>query len=164
MATPEFVLKLRRKIGHDLLWLMGVSGYVEDERGRVLLGRRSDTGEWAMVYGINEPGEVKEETGVDVIVTDLVSVKSSRRILTYANGDNTMYMDHLFICRPDPAGNTEPYVGDEESLNVGWFFPDELPGPLAATTVERMGYVREYLRNKAGGDAHAQFCFNGEIH
>ena len=35
MATPEFVLKLRRKIGHDLLWLMGVSGYVEDERGRV---------------------------------------------------------------------------------------------------------------------------------
>ena len=84
---------------------MGVSGYVEDEQGRVLLGRRSDTGEWAMVYGINEPGEepadtvareVKEETGVDVVVTDLVSVKSSRKVLTYANGDNTMYMDHLF--------------------------------------------------------------------
>ena len=137
MATPEFVLKLRRKIGHDLLWLMGVSGYVEDERGRVLLGRRSDTGEWAMVYGINEPGEepadtvareVKEETGVDVIVTDLVSVKSSRRILTYANGDNTMYMDHLFICRPDPAGNTEPYVGDEESLNVAGSSPMSYPG------------------------------------
>ena len=63
---------------------MGVSGYVEDEQGRVLLGRRSDTGEWAMVYGINEPGEepadtvareVKEETGVDVVITDLVSVK-----------------------------------------------------------------------------------------
>ena len=173
MATPEFVLKLRRKIGHDLLWLMGVSGYVEDERGRVLLGRRSDTGEWAMVHGINEPGEepadtvareVKEETGVDVIVTDLVSVKSSRRILTYANGDNTMYMDHLFICRPDPAGNTEPYVGDEESLNVGWFLPTEITGSDATTTGERMGYVREYLRNKAGGDAHAQFCFSGEIH
>lgn len=55
MPTPEFVLSLREKIGHDLLWLMGVSGYVEDEQGRVLLGRRSDTGEWAMVYGINEP-------------------------------------------------------------------------------------------------------------
>ena len=134
MPTPEFVLSLREKIGHDLLWLMGVSGYVEDEQGRVLLGRRSDTGEWAMVYGINEPGEepadtvareVKEETGVDVVVTDLVSVKSSRKVLTYANGDNTMYMDHLFICRPDPNGNTEPFVGDEESLNVGWFSPGE---------------------------------------
>lgn len=54
MPTPEFILELRKKVGHDLLWLMGVSGYVEDEQGRVLLGRRSDTGEWAMVYGINE--------------------------------------------------------------------------------------------------------------
>ena len=53
MPTPEFILELRKKIGHDLLWLMGVSGYVEDEQGRVLLGKRSDTGEWAMVYGIN---------------------------------------------------------------------------------------------------------------
>ena len=159
MPTPEFVLSLREKIGHDLLWLMGVSGYVEDEQGRVLLGRRSDTGEWAMVYGINEPGEepadtvareVKEETGVDVVVT-------------YANGDNTMYMDHLFICRPDPNGNTEPFVGDEESLNVGWFSPDALPEPLAATTVERMAYVREYLKAKANGDSHAQFAFNGTI-
>ena len=88
MSTPEFILELRKKVGHDLLWLMGVSGYVDDEQGRVLLGKRSDTGEWAMVYGINEPGEepadtvareVKEETGVDVIVTDLVSVKSSHR-------------------------------------------------------------------------------------
>jgi len=126
----------------------------------------------AMVYGINEPGEepadtvareVKEETGVDVVVTDLVSVKSSRKVLTYANGDNTMYMDHLFICRPDPNGNTEPFVGDEESLNVGWFSPDALPEPLAATTVERMAYVREYLKAKANGDSHAQFAFNGTI-
>ena len=160
MPTPEFVLSLREKIGHDLLWLMGVSGYVEDEQGRVLLGRRSEPGE--------EPAdtvarEVKEETGVDVVVTDLVSVKSSRKVLTYANGDNTMYMDHLFICRPDPNGNTEPFVGDEESLSVGWFSPDALPEPLAATTVERMAYVREYLKAKANGDSHAQFAFNGTI-
>lgn len=172
MPTPEFILKLRKKIGHDLLWLMGVSGYVEDEQGRVLLGRRSDTGEWAMVYGINEPGEepadtvareVKEETGVDVIVTDLVSVKSSKKVLTYANGDNTMYMDHLFLCKPDPNGNMEPFVGDEESLSVGWFSPDDLPEPLAATTVERMAYVREYLKTKSNGDSHAQFSFSGII-
>ena len=151
---------------------MGVSGYVEDEQGRVLLERRSDTGEWAMVYGINEPGEepadtvareVKEEPGVAVVVTDLVSVKSSRKVLTYANGDNTMYMDNLINCRHDPNGNTEPFVGDEESLNVGWFSPDALPEPLAATTVERMAYVREYLKAKANGDSRAQFAFNGTI-
>ena len=41
--------------------------------------------------------------------------------------------------------------------------PDALPEPLAATTVERMAYVREYLTNKANGDAHAQFAFHGAI-
>ena len=173
MPTPEFILELRKKVGHDLLWLMGVSGYVEDEQGRVLLGRRSDTGEWAMVYGINEPGEepadtvareVKEETGVDVIVTDLVSVKASRKVLTYANGDNTMYMDHLFVCKPDPNGNAEPFVGDEESLNVGWFDLNDLPSPLAASTTERLSLFHQYLENKKHGDAHALFQFDGQQH
>ena len=41
--------------------------------------------------------------------------------------------------------------------------PDALPEPLAATTVERMAYVREYLKAKANGDSHAQFAFNGTI-
>ena len=95
MSTPEFVLELRKKIGHDLLWLNGVTGCVLNEHGQLLLGRRSDTGEWAMVYGINEPGEqpadtvvreIKEETGIDAIVTDLVAVTSSNKVLTYANG------------------------------------------------------------------------------
>ncbi|PJM72647.1 ADP-ribose pyrophosphatase [Bifidobacterium primatium] len=163
MATPEFILELRRKIGHDPLWLSGVSAYVEDGEGRVLLGRRADTGEWALVYGINEPGEepavtvmreVKEETGVDCVPTELVSVKSSTVMLTYANGDQAMYMDHLFLCSLKPGGNAEPFVGDDESLTVGWFSPDDLPQPLAKTTVERMGYVREFRRR---GDHRALF-------
>ncbi|PLS30540.1 ADP-ribose pyrophosphatase [Bifidobacterium margollesii] len=163
MATPQFILDLRKKIGHDPLWLIGVSAYVEDADGRVLLGRRSDTGEWAMVYGINEPGEepavtvireVKEETGVDCVPTELVSVKSSASMIRYANGDQAMYMDHLFVCRLADGGNSQPFVGDDESLNVGWFSPDDLPQPLAATTVERMGYVREF---RANGDHRALF-------
>ena len=36
MPTPEFVLELRKKIGHDLLWLNGVTGCVLDDRGRLL--------------------------------------------------------------------------------------------------------------------------------
>ena len=33
MATPEFIVRLREKVGHDLLWLVGVTAYVEDARG-----------------------------------------------------------------------------------------------------------------------------------
>ncbi|WP_288922342.1 NUDIX hydrolase [Bifidobacterium pullorum] len=172
MPTPEFVLKLREKIGHDPLWLIGVTGLVRDGDGRILLGRRSDTGEWALVYGINEPGEqpadtvvreVKEETGVDAVVTDLVSVVSSDREIVYANGDRTMYMDHSFLCELRPGGNADPFVGDEESLNVGWFDLDALPEPLAASTVERLALFRRYLENKAHGDAHALFVTDGRL-
>ena len=173
MPTPEFVLELRKKIGHDLLWLIGVTGCVLNDQGQLLLGRRSDTDEWAMIYGINEPGEqpadtvvreIKEETGVDAIVTDLVAVTSSNKVITYANGDNTMYMDHSFLCALKPGGNVKPFVGDEESLNVGWFDLDDLPSPLAASTTERLGLFHQYLENKKHGDAHALFQFDGQQH
>ena len=172
MSTPEFVLELRKKIGHDLLWLNGVTGCVLNEHGQLLLGRRSDTGEWAMVYGINEPGEqpadtvvreIKEETGIDAIVTDLVAVTSSNKVLTYANGDNTMYMDHSFLCALKPGGNAEPFVGDEESLSVGWFDLDDLL-PLPWRPARASGWSCSILtsRTKKHGDAHALFQFDGQ--
>ena len=139
MSTPEFVLELRKKIGHDLLWLNGVTGCVLNEHGQLLLGRRSDTGEWAMV-----------------------AVTSSNKVLTYANGDNTMYMDHSFLCALKPGGNAEPFVGDEESLSVGWFDLDDLPTPLAASTSERLELFHTYIENKKHGDAHALFQFDGQ--
>ena len=112
MPTPDFILELRERIGHMPLWLIGVTGYVRRDDGLVLLEQRTDNGKWTLVTGINEPGEepadtvareAKEETGVDVIVTDLVSVKSDRRMITYANGDQAQYMDHLFLCEVAPG-------------------------------------------------------------
>ena len=48
MPTPEYVLALRAGVGHDLLWLPGVTAVVL--RGDdVLLVRRADNGEWGWV-------------------------------------------------------------------------------------------------------------------
>ena len=55
MSTPEFILRLREKIGHDLLWLIGVTACVEDAEGRVLLGRRADTGSGRSSTGSTSP-------------------------------------------------------------------------------------------------------------
>lgn len=166
MATPEFIVKLREKVGHDLLWLVGVTAYIEDDAGRVLLGRRADTGKWALISGINEPGEepadtvvreAYEEAGIDVVPTALVSVKADDRMILYSNGDRARYLDILFACRLADGGASQPRVNDDESLAVGWFSLDDLPTPLQPSTAERLERVRCFREREGSGNAHALF-------
>ncbi|MEU1473877.1 NUDIX domain-containing protein [Streptomyces sp. NPDC005760] len=132
MATPDFIRTLRKSIGHDLLWLPGVSAVVFDDQDRVLLNRRSDTRKWSLIGGIPEPGEqpaacavreVEEETGVHCVVERVIVVQALHPV-TYENGDTCQYMDISFRCR---AVGGEARVNDDESLEVGWFAVDALP-------------------------------------
>jgi ADP-ribose pyrophosphatase YjhB (NUDIX family)/GNAT superfamily N-acetyltransferase len=143
MPTPDFILALREKVGTDLLWLTGASAVVRNDRGEVLLGRRADTGEWAVVSGILEPGEqpaaglvreVEEETGVVVRIEALVAVETMPE-QGYPNGDRAQYLDLCFLARHVSG---EARVNDDESLEVGWFAVDALPEPLAETSHRRL--------------------------
>ncbi|MEU3534418.1 NUDIX domain-containing protein [Streptomyces murinus] len=133
MATPDFIRTLRASAGHQLLWLPGVTAIVFDDAGRVLLGRRTDTRKWSVVGGIPEPGEqpadcavreVFEETAVRCLPERVVLVQALQPV-TYGNGDVCQYMDITFRCR---AVGGEARVNDDESLDVGWFAVDALPG------------------------------------
>ncbi|WP_128378132.1 NUDIX hydrolase [Streptomyces cavernae] len=132
MATPDFIRTIRATAGHQLLWLPGVTAIVFDDEGRVLLGRRSDTGRWSVIGGIPEPGEqpavcavreVYEETAVRCVAERVVLVQALAPV-TYENGDVCQYMDITFRCR---AVGGEARVNDDESLEVGWFEVDALP-------------------------------------
>lgn len=133
MGTPDFIRDIRASAGHQLLFLPGVSAVVFDDRGRVLLGRRTDNGLWAIVGGIVEPGEqpaacavreVYEETAVRCQAERVVIVQTLRRPIVYPNGDVCQFMDVTFRCR---AVGGEARVNDEESTEVGWFDVDDLP-------------------------------------
>ncbi|MGW0563277.1 NUDIX hydrolase [Streptomyces sp. NPDC003016] len=132
MATPEFIRELRATAGHQLLFLPGVSAIVFDEAGRVLLGRRTDTGKWSVIGGIPEPGEqpavtavreVYEETAVECVAERVVLVQALKPV-EYPNGDRCQYMDITFRCR---AVGGAARVNDDESLDVAWFSVDALP-------------------------------------
>lgn len=142
MPTPEFVTSLRAHIGHDLLWLSTAAGVVLDADGRVLLGRRADTGNWGLPGGIIDPGEepadaavreIHEETGV-LAVPDLLVAVSVSGVVTYPNGDVVQYLEVLFRCRA--TGGTAR-VNDSESVEVGWHALDNLPD-LDARTLRRI--------------------------
>ncbi len=152
MATPQFILDLRKKIGHDELWLSGATAVVlrqtkgkkgtTDEKAsqsevqeEVLLCRRADDGHWTPIGGILEPleapyltaiRETLEETGVEIEVERMVACVVAGTV-TYPNGDTVSYLDHVFRCHP-VGGQAE--VADEESTEVGWFPVNQLPEPM----------------------------------
>ena len=141
MPIPDFVVQLRAKIGHDPLWLPGVTAVILKDAA-VLLVRRSDNGNWTPVTGIVDPGEhpaeaavreALEETGIRCSVEALVWGNVSEPI-THVNGDHAQYLDHTFRCT---YLDGEPYVADDESLEVCWCPIDRLP-PMAPLFVERI--------------------------
>ncbi|KAA1424742.1 NUDIX domain-containing protein [Mumia zhuanghuii] len=171
MPIPPYVAALRARIGTDLLWLPGVTALVLDAAGEhVLLGRRADSGRWALISGILDPGEepavgivreVREETGVDVTVEALASVTVTEPH-RYPNGDLAQYLDLCFVCRPvDAAAADRAHVADDESLEVAWFAWDDVPGDLTETSVVRLRLAREFLLRQGAGPAFGTGAASG---
>lgn len=136
MPVPDFILRLRRHVGHDLLWLVGVTAVVlrtpDEGEHEVLLVRRADNGAWTPVTGISDPGEhpadtavreCLEETRVSCAVEGLAHVGVTP-VVTHPNGDRAQYLDHTFRCR---FVEGDAHVGDDESVEVGWFPLTHLP-------------------------------------
>ncbi len=138
MATPEFILAQRAKLGNHPLWLPGVCAVVLrpiDDPAEVLLVKRVDDGTWTPIKGVMDPGETVpesavreclEETGVEITIDRLVNVGVIGPV-TYSNGDVTTYLEHTV--RACWAGG-QVRVGDDESSDVGWFRLDDLPEPI----------------------------------
>lgn len=128
---PDFVVAIREKIGHDPLWLPGVTAVIT--RGdEVLLVERADNGHWTPVTGIPEPGEepavaaareAMEETGVRIRVDRLVSTAAHGPIV-HVNGDRASYLDLTFACT---WVGGEAHVADDESSDVRWWPLTALP-------------------------------------
>ena len=161
MPTPDFVAALRAHIGHDMLWLSTAAGVVVDSDDRILLGRRRDTGGWALPGGIIDPAEepadaaareIFEETGVLAVPERLVAATVSPP-MTYPNGDQVQYLELTFHCRP--VGG-QARVNDAESLEVGWHPLSALP-PLSRRTLSLLAHA-------TSGKAEAAFAFSGIDH
>jgi 8-oxo-dGTP pyrophosphatase MutT (NUDIX family) len=152
VPTPPFILDLREKVGTSRLWLSGATAVVVRDGAEVeevLLVRRADNGEWTPVAGIVDPGEhphvaavreVAEEAGVVAEVERLVWLTVTE-VITYSNGDETQYIDHVFRCRW-VAGDPHPVDGEASEAA---FFP---AGRLPRMSPRHSDQVRVALENR----------------
>jgi 8-oxo-dGTP pyrophosphatase MutT (NUDIX family) len=150
VPISDYLRDLRAKIGHDRLLTPGVAAVIVNDRGEVLLQRRSDDGRWGLPGGAMEPGEepaetlvreVLEETGLEVVPERIVGVYSGPDFLVrYGNGDEAVIVSITFACRP---GRGEPQVNDDESLEIRYFALDALP-PMEPRHLTR---IADAIRN-----------------
>ncbi len=145
MATPPFVLSLRERVGHELLWLSGVTAVVlrDGTAGtEVLLVRRADNGAWTPVTGIIDPGEQPATAGARDVLEEASVVAVPERLawvntlppMTYPNGDRSQYLDLTFRFR---YVSCTAAPGDDENTEVGWFPLDDLPS-MSAQMLDRI--------------------------
>ncbi|MDV6374234.1 NUDIX domain-containing protein [Deinococcus arenicola] len=109
-----------------VVWLV-----MQDEAGRILLGRRDGTtymnGLWGLPGGRVERGEalmnaavreVEEEMGLRVEVASLRALGVSRFDIDGLQGTDFLFTTRQWAGEPTPLDNTS---------EVGWFAPDALP-------------------------------------
>ena len=130
MPTPPqsladgYVKWICAKVGSQLIDLVYANVVIFDCQGRILAHRRYDFDWWSTTGGALEIGEalsaaarreVKEETGLDVILGGLVGVYSHPRFnLLYPNGDQVQQMDGLLLGgdgRPGPPPRRQRDAG-----------------------------------------------------
>lgn len=134
----EYIHFLRSKVGTAPLLLAGAAVALLDEEDRILLQRRTDTGNWGLAGGLMEPGEspeetarreVLEETGLHIGNLELITVLSGREFYTeLPNGDRFYPVTVIYLSRDIRDGRL--HADGTEGGDVRYFRPDHLPEPI----------------------------------
>ncbi|MEW5717700.1 MAG: NUDIX domain-containing protein [Chloroflexota bacterium] len=131
--ASDYLQRLRRKVGHDLLLLPSVTILVFDENNRVLLLRHANRDLWVAPGGMIEPDEtpehaaqreMQEETGCAVDLIRILGVYGGPEFrVRYENGDEVAYVMTVFQARIREGA---PRPNGAESLQVQFFSATEI--------------------------------------
>jgi 8-oxo-dGTP pyrophosphatase MutT (NUDIX family) len=158
MGMSPYMRALRARVGSELVLVPGVAGVVRDDRRRILLQRRADSGRWGLPAGAIDPGEApaqalvrefREETGLIIRPERVLGVFGGRDgfRFEYQNGDRVEITVVLFAGRVVGGALV---ARDEESLELRYFTTDAMP-PLVA------GYPADVFRDDAAVAARFQW-------
>ena len=130
----SYIMDLRKFVGHATLLQCAGSVIIENERGEILLGRRTDNHMWGYAGGSIELGEtvedcarreLREEMGLEAEEMEFLCVNSGPEAhYVYPNGDEVDNVEIVYVCRKW-RGDIRPQADEIEALRC---FPiDALP-------------------------------------
>ena len=148
----SYIMDLRKDLGHSPVILTGSGVAVINDKGELLLGKRTDNGFWDIPAGSMELGEsfeecarreTLEETGLTCgKLYYLFEISGKDTFYTYPNGDQIYDAVLFYICF-DYSGELK--VQEDEVEEQAFFDLDNLPEPLAPNMKRILNKVKEYL-------------------
>lgn len=152
-----YIQFLRNYVGHQPIQMCGAGVLIENERGELLLGLRTDNHCWGTAGGAVELGETVEEaakremfeeTGLVADELELLGVFSGEDThYTYPNGDEVYVIDVKFVCRKY-HGAMKPQASEVSELK---YFPiAELPENISP--MERIS-IKKYIEMRTAAAA-----------
>jgi len=129
----DYLLELRKHVGHAPLLMVGAAVLITDEQNRLLLMKRSDSGCWGPPGGAVELGEVvedaarrevREETGLELGELSLFGVFSGPDLFyVYPNGDEVYNVTIIYLAR---FSGGDIHLNNEHT-EWNWFAPADIP-------------------------------------
>ena len=129
-----YIFDIRNKIGHDPIIGVGATVLIFNDKDRLLLNLRSDTGDWGIPGGLKEfnetleecaKREIKEETNLEVIYLKLLAVLSGKEYyFKYPNDDE---LDCVIVLYESRSFKGDLKINDDESIKLKFFSLDNLP-------------------------------------
>lgn len=105
----NYIMDLRKVVGHAPLLQCAGSVIIENENGEILLGKRTDNHKWGYAGGsieLNETveecaqRELFEETGLIADELEFFMVNSGPEVhYIYPNGDEVYNVEIIYLCR-----------------------------------------------------------------
>ena len=147
----SYMNKMRELLGHQTIIQCAASIIIINDKGELLLGKRTDNGYWGYSGGSIEIDEkvedcarreLKEEMGLSADELEFFYINSGKEChYVYPNGDEVSNVEIIFLCH---KFHGQIKAQKEEMSELKFFKPEDITVEMISPPIRPV--IEEYLR------------------